>query len=459
MEVKEDIAKDRAQLECDKIIENRKINLLEKTEEIYTEVHHIIPKCLGGSDEYDNLVRLTSEEHYLAHWYLYHTFEDGTSDRYKLTHAFKMMNDYNGIDIRDRFYDAKLYQKCKDDLNKTVELLGLIRLQEVCEFINQKNRVPSINKSEEEKRLYSVHKRFKKLKKDGESWFKSYEKLIGDLQCYDYFIPINIEQKTLNKIQEICDFIKSNHYPSSRSGNKLERSHNSKIKSLRKNKVKNVNWYNSYDELLIKNNMRGIFFPEELDTAILQYSLDDELLAEYKNLQEASSKTSVPTSNISSCCNGSSLKAHGYVWKFKDETRRPKDSTNTKTQKYGYNVVNKYSINGEYINTYASAKLASEDSDVSYDTIASACNGKQKSADGFQWRYLKDVDGNIDIQPITQKQRPTKEVYQYDDNDVLLNTYRCIADAEKLTGFKHIGSCCRGYRNTSGGFKWSHDKL
>ena len=33
----------------------------------YTETHHIIPKCLGGSDHITNLVDLTPEEHYLAH--------------------------------------------------------------------------------------------------------------------------------------------------------------------------------------------------------------------------------------------------------------------------------------------------------------------------------------------------------------------------------------------------------
>lgn len=37
-----------------------------KTEN-YTESHHIIPKCLGGTDEPQNLTRLTPEEHYLAH--------------------------------------------------------------------------------------------------------------------------------------------------------------------------------------------------------------------------------------------------------------------------------------------------------------------------------------------------------------------------------------------------------
>jgi hypothetical protein len=34
---------------------------------IYFERHHIIPKCLGGTDEPENIVSLTPEEHYVAH--------------------------------------------------------------------------------------------------------------------------------------------------------------------------------------------------------------------------------------------------------------------------------------------------------------------------------------------------------------------------------------------------------
>ncbi len=33
----------------------------------YVERHHILPRCMGGSDEPENIVRLTAEEHYVAH--------------------------------------------------------------------------------------------------------------------------------------------------------------------------------------------------------------------------------------------------------------------------------------------------------------------------------------------------------------------------------------------------------
>lgn len=40
----------------------------------YTEKHHIIPRCMGGEDKGENLVRLTAREHFIAHlllWKMY----------------------------------------------------------------------------------------------------------------------------------------------------------------------------------------------------------------------------------------------------------------------------------------------------------------------------------------------------------------------------------------------------
>ena len=45
------------------IVEKAKIRVLEG----YKEKHHIIPKCLGGNNDKDNLVELTAREHFLCH--------------------------------------------------------------------------------------------------------------------------------------------------------------------------------------------------------------------------------------------------------------------------------------------------------------------------------------------------------------------------------------------------------
>ena len=47
------------------IINTRGLNGLHKPQ--YYEIHHIKPRCLGGSDEFSNKIRLTAQEHYKAH--------------------------------------------------------------------------------------------------------------------------------------------------------------------------------------------------------------------------------------------------------------------------------------------------------------------------------------------------------------------------------------------------------
>ena len=44
---------------------------LQKSDDLYTESHHILPKSMGGSDESTNLVRVPARVHFLLHWMLY----------------------------------------------------------------------------------------------------------------------------------------------------------------------------------------------------------------------------------------------------------------------------------------------------------------------------------------------------------------------------------------------------
>lgn len=53
----------------------------------YSEKHHIIPKTIGGTDDKDNLVRLTAREHFIAHILLVKIYPS----EYGLIKAVQMM--------------------------------------------------------------------------------------------------------------------------------------------------------------------------------------------------------------------------------------------------------------------------------------------------------------------------------------------------------------------------------
>ena len=70
------------------IMDYKKIhdNLIEKAKnrklEGYVEKHHIIPKCMNGTNESNNLVELTAREHFLVHWLLYEMYPENSDLRY-----------------------------------------------------------------------------------------------------------------------------------------------------------------------------------------------------------------------------------------------------------------------------------------------------------------------------------------------------------------------------------------
>lgn len=67
----------------DKIIENSKNRQING----YTEKHHIIPKCMGGTNDKNNIAILTAKEHYIVHKLLVRIYPES----YKLVYAFWMM--------------------------------------------------------------------------------------------------------------------------------------------------------------------------------------------------------------------------------------------------------------------------------------------------------------------------------------------------------------------------------
>jgi hypothetical protein len=65
----------------------------------YCETHHIIPRCMGGTDDTSNLIELSFREHFLAHWMLYMAYPKN----YKLANAFWFMcNIIEGTPARKR---------------------------------------------------------------------------------------------------------------------------------------------------------------------------------------------------------------------------------------------------------------------------------------------------------------------------------------------------------------------
>ena len=116
------------------IIINRGRFAIPDTE--YTEVHHIIPECMGGTSEKENLVQLYAKEHLLAHKLLKDIYPSHDGVDYAF---WQMCNrcDYCGIVTLEEYEEAKnrLSKRMKGENNPA-------KRPEVRKKIGEKNSKP-----------------------------------------------------------------------------------------------------------------------------------------------------------------------------------------------------------------------------------------------------------------------------------------------------------------------------
>lgn len=112
----------------DNIIQKARSENRKKSKDIYYESHHILPKCLGGSDILINRVLLTAREHFICHKLLYFLYPKNN----KLFLAFFMMFNVNDKQIREYKLSSREYEKLKILNGKIMSEIntGIIRSEE-----------------------------------------------------------------------------------------------------------------------------------------------------------------------------------------------------------------------------------------------------------------------------------------------------------------------------------------
>ena len=83
----------------------------------YTEKHHIVPKCLGGSNHKYNIVPLTAREHFICHWLLTKMVSE-TKHTYQMWNAFSCML-YRKNEHQQRYkINSKTFNNIKEQGSK-----------------------------------------------------------------------------------------------------------------------------------------------------------------------------------------------------------------------------------------------------------------------------------------------------------------------------------------------------
>lgn len=179
---------------------------------------------------------------------------------------------------------------------------------------------------------------------------------------------------------------------------------------------------------------------------VYQFSSDYKLINVFNSIMEASEKTGVSYTHISSVANGNRNSAGGFFWSFHKTinraTKKPRNSQ----------PIHQFDLGGNYIKTYSSIKEASLSTGVSSGHISSALSGKERQASGFQWKVgdLKDIK--------CEDTFIIKKVAQYDLNNQLLKIFNSSKIASQtIDGTPEgIRRAINGERKTYKGYKWNY---
>ena len=151
----------------------------------YGENHHIIPKCMGGTDTQDNIVRLTAREHFICHWLLVRIYPTEA----QLNVAALLMSTRKGVRV-----PARAYQEFREGH---------------AAYMSNIERTPEWNKNNSNakrgKKLSEEHKRKMSEARKGKKRGNYNTKLSGGVEVInnlDIIIQLYKEGKSLHSIKE-----------------------------------------------------------------------------------------------------------------------------------------------------------------------------------------------------------------------------------------------------------------
>lgn len=184
----------------------------------------------------------------------------------------------------------------------------------------------------------------------------------------------------------------------------------------------------------------------------------NEIVNKYGSITEAAEKNNLDKSMLSKVCreykNYASL--GGYKWCFVDnyDYEKIKNKKARCTRKI-------YQINfetAEVIALWNSVKEASDSLNIGQSLISSCLNKKHKTAGGYCWCYIDEIDAFIlpqKIKKVIQYDIKTKKIIQ--EWDSALNAAIALKKNSKYAS--NIRSACSGKQKSAYGFLWKYKEV
>ena len=123
----------------------KKLNRNKKDGKVY-ESHHIVPKCMGGSNSSSNKVLLTPKEHFICHLLLTKMVESPLKGKMycALVRFMGKNNKQKNIKINSKIYEKIITENRKNMTGENNPFYGKTHTPEVKKLISENNKINQI---------------------------------------------------------------------------------------------------------------------------------------------------------------------------------------------------------------------------------------------------------------------------------------------------------------------------
>jgi hypothetical protein len=277
----------------------------------YHERHHIVPRCMGGTDDKENLIDLFAEEHFEAHKLL--AFENPGND--KLIYAWWAMSHLKDKNQKRVEVSAEDYKEAKS------------KYQEVCKQRMTGDNNPMFGISPKERMDENTYAQwreniiqttnsdeFKKQARDrniGKKYSDDVNQKKGRSGSKHHMYGKHLSEETKQKLREV------------NSGCVLDDETKRKISDAEKGEKNHFYGKHHSEESKMKISVAKKGKPRKIKGAsspnakkIVQYDTNGNLIRIWSYMKQASDVLGISYTGIHACCNDKQKSAGGFVWKY-----------------------------------------------------------------------------------------------------------------------------------------------
>ncbi len=245
------------------------------------------------------------------------------------------------------------------------------------------------------------------------------------------------------------------------------------LKKLSDSVIKGLENINISDKMLNSEKWKNAINDKEKwgnrkNVPIIQLDLENNEIAKFDGINEASRKTGVNKTSINKVINKKQTIAGGFKW-IKNEiliNENKNIKIVDKIPKNNFKAVIQYDLNNNKIAEYESIlDIIDKNSEYKRGSLSANLNGRRKTAYGFIWKFddtITKEPPRIYNESIKTREIMTnlkgKKIIQYEINGNVIKEYDSISQAARLNKFTTSGicKCLKNMCNTYKNFVWKY---